>query len=137
MTRFTGGCLCGDIRYEADGEIVRMARCHCNDCRRGTGASFATNVFVPVDALKITQGEPKTFQHPTDSGGTMTRKFCPRCGSPLFGQSSNSPNTWSIRAGSIDDAGFVRPTIEVYTSRALACTALGEDTTHYRESRPR
>ncbi len=137
MAGFSGGCLCGAIRYEVGAEPIRMARCHCDDCRRSTGAAFATNVFVPADALKIVQGEPAQYQHGTDSGATMTRMFCSVCGSQIFGFSSGGPETRAIRVGSIDDARFVKPSVEVYTSRALPCTTLGADTTHYPEGRPR
>ncbi len=137
MVAFTGGCLCGAVRYEVEGDIVRMARCHCDDCRRNTGAAFATNVFVPADALKLVKGEAKTYQHSTDSGSTMTRAFCASCGSPVYGFSSASAATRSIRVGTIDDASFVKPQIEVYTARKLACTVLGDDTEHFAEGRPR
>lgn len=136
MVAFTGGCLCGAVRYEVEGELLRAARCHCDDCRRSTGAAFATNVFVPADALKIVQGETKTYQHRTDSGSTMTRAFCADCGSPLYGFSSANEATRSIRVGAIDDASFVKPQIEVFTARKLACTTLGDDTEHFAEARP-
>ncbi len=135
MTSFSGGCLCGAVRYEVAAEPIRTARCHCDDCRRNTGAQFATNVFVPADMLKIT-GKTAEYKHGTDAGNTMTRMFCPSCGSPLFGYSSATPGVRSIRVGSIDDAGFVKPQIEVYTSKALACSTLGADTQHFEKGRP-
>lgn len=137
MAIFSGGCLCGKVRYESGAEPVRTARCHCDDCRRNTGATFATNVFIPADALNIVQGEVAEYQHSTDSGATMTRMFCPSCGSPLFGFSSNNAGIRSIRVGSIDDASFVKPAVEVFTKKALACTTLGADTKHYAEGIPR
>lgn len=136
MAKFTGGCLCGSVRYEVDGDVLRAARCHCDDCRRNTGASFATNVFVAADSLKIVQGETSQYQHKTDSGSTMTRAFCANCGSPVFGYSSANAAMRSIRVGTIDDANFVKPQIEVFTARKLACTTLGDDTEHFAESRP-
>jgi hypothetical protein len=30
----TGGCHCGAIRYEAEGQALTHALCHCTDCRR-------------------------------------------------------------------------------------------------------
>ena len=90
MTGFSGGCLCGKIRYQVTGDPVRMAICHCDDCRKATGAAFTTNIFVKADDLVLLQGTPKQYLHPTDSGSTMTKEFCPDCGSQLFGYSSRS-----------------------------------------------
>ena len=30
----TGGCLCGSIRYEITGPILRSYACHCNFARK-------------------------------------------------------------------------------------------------------
>ena len=137
MTEFTGGCLCGAIRYEVKGEPVRVAQCHCDDCRRATGSSFATNVFVKEDDLTILQGTPKSFEHKSDSGSTMTKQFCSHCGSQLFGFGSGSAGIRNIKVGSIDDASFVRPQIEVFTSKALPFTRHSEDTDKFERGRPR
>jgi hypothetical protein len=136
MTGFTGGCLCGAIRYEVTGEPVRMAICHCDDCRKATGAAFTTNIFVNAADLRVVQGTPKQFQHPTDSGSTMTNEFCANCGSQLFGYSSRGNGVKHVKVGTIDDAGFVRPQIEVYTVRKLPYVRLQDDIPHYERNRP-
>ena len=33
-----GGCMCGAVRYEADGAPFHATLCHCVDCRRAGGA---------------------------------------------------------------------------------------------------
>jgi hypothetical protein len=122
MVEFTGGCLCGAIRYQVSGDLVRMAMCHCDDCRRATGSSFATNVFVKEEDLEILQGSPKAFEHPADSGNTMTKEFCGDCGSQLFGHNSTGTGVKALKVGCIDDASFVAPQAEVYISSALPFT---------------
>lgn len=137
MAGFTGGCLCGAIRYEVKGEPIRVANCHCDDCRRATGASFATNVFVREDDLVILQGTPKSFQHKADSGNTMTKQFCGDCGTQLFGYGSGSSGVRHVKVGTIDDAGFVRPEIDVFVSKKLPFTRLSDETQHFDKGRPR
>ena len=124
MSKITGGCLCGAIRYEVNGEPVRAANCHCDDCRRATGSSFGTNVFFKEDDVKIVKGTPKRFQHPADSGNTMTKMFCDNCGSQVFGTTSGRPGVMGVRVGSMDDASSVKPTMNVYASRVLHFTVL-------------
>ena len=118
MTEFSGGCLCGAIRYEVTGDPIRAAHCHCDDCRRATGASFATNVFFKEEDLTVTQGTPKRFQHKADSGNTSTRKFCPVCGAPVMAVSSGMPDLAMLVAGSLDDPSVFKPTMDVFTDCA-------------------
>ena len=135
MTGFTGGCLCGAIRYEVKGVPVRTAICHCDDCRKATGSAFATNVFVNAADLAI-KGTPKQFQHITDTGATMTKEFCANCGSQLFGFSSRGPTIKQVKVGTIDDASFVKPQIEVYTIRKLPYVRLADETVRFEKGRP-
>ena len=137
MAGFTGGCLCGAIRYEVRGDPVRVANCHCDDCRRATGASFATNVFVKEDDLVILKGTPRRFQHKADSGNIMTKEFCPDCGSQLFGSGSGSPGIKHVKVGTIDDASGIKPAIDVFVSKKLPFTRLPDDTEHFEKGRPR
>jgi hypothetical protein len=136
MTGFSGGCLCGAIRYQVTGEPVRMAICHCDDCRKATGAAFTTNIFVKEADLRIVRGSPKQYRHPADSGSTMTKEFCPDCGSQLFGYSSRSAGIKHVKVGTIDDASFVKPQLEVYTVRKLPYVRLQDGIDHYDKNRP-
>jgi hypothetical protein len=74
-----GHCLCGQIVYEADGEIRRMAHCHCSICRRSSGAAFATFVAVPAASFRFTSGEDRRRHYESSPG--IRRSFCPDCGS--------------------------------------------------------
>ena len=38
---FTGRCLCGAVRFEATGPAKWTGYCHCESCRRHTGAPVA------------------------------------------------------------------------------------------------
>ena len=137
MTEFSGGCLCGAVRYEVNGDLVRVAQCHCDDCRRATGSAFATNVFVKEEDLKVLQGETNTFQHSADSGSTMTKEFCGKCGSQLFGYGSSAAGVKNIKIGSIDDVGDIKPQIEVFTSKSLPYTPPLDFTEKFQKGRPR
>lgn len=137
MAKHTGGCLCGEIRYEIDGDPVRVAICHCDECRKATGASFATVAFFKEEDVTVTKGTLKQYFHPADSGNTMTKEFCPNCGSQVLGAGSGSPGVRSVRVGSLDDASFVKPQMELYTGKALPFSKLSDDTDHYVAGRPR
>ena len=75
-----GGCICGAVRYEIAGEPHVTYACHCTDCRRQSGSAFGLTTVIAADQLKITRGELKTHSRVAESGRTMTRYFCPECG---------------------------------------------------------
>lgn len=104
MERFSGGCLCGDVRFVAKGRPYRVGICHCLDCRKHHGALFHASAIFPQDAVKI-------------EGGTHEyegRHFCPRCGSSVF---SRSGDEVEVNLGSLDAPDQFKPTYELWTSR--------------------
>ena len=79
----TGGCFCGEMRYEIVGTPVRMLTCHCRDCQRITGTAMAAvAIFNKTDCL--IDGEFSSFDYQNDSGHGLTRMFCPNCSAPVF-----------------------------------------------------
>ena len=122
MEQFTGGCLCGKIRYKVNAVPQRIHNCHCDNCRKVTGSAFATNIFVAEDDIMITQGEPKFHSHTADSGNVLVKEFCGNCGSQLFGYGTGRPGVKNIKVGSIDDARFVQPIANLYMKSALPFT---------------
>jgi hypothetical protein len=136
MTKITGGCLCGAIRYEIDGEPFRIANCHCDDCRKATGSAYATNLFFKEEQIKILQGTPKKFEHLADSHNTMIKEFCSDCGSQVFGSGANRPGVKNIKVGSIDDARFVKPQVNLYTAHALSCSYIDDEIDNFQGMPP-
>jgi hypothetical protein len=113
---FTGGCLCGNIRYECSATPIVMGNCHCRDCQRATGTAFAAALLVPRDAMTIT-GDAKYYEVTGDSGGIVGRGFCPNCGSRLFSQPP-VPGLMGIMAGSLDDPSEFQPRMDCYAASA-------------------
>jgi len=114
---FTGGCMCGAIRYECEAEPIAMGNCHCRDCQRATGSGFAAAVLVPISAVKIS-GEVKYHEVTGDSGAIVRRGFCSNCGARLFGQPAAAPDILDIMAGSLDDPSWFRPQADIYVASA-------------------
>lgn len=113
---FTGGCLCGAIRYECSAEPIVMGNCHCRDCQQASGSAFAAAILVPRNAVTIA-GDVKYYEVTGDSGGTVGRGFCPNCGSTLFSKPP-MPEFMGITAGSLDDPSEFKPSMDFYTASA-------------------
>jgi hypothetical protein len=107
-----GSCLCGGVRYEADGPLQRVARCHCEQCRKASGAEFATNGSVGADQFRILQGEELLAEFESSSG--RFRVFCGRCGSPLFKRHAERPSEVRLRLGCLDTEAAVEPLGHVF-----------------------
>lgn len=115
----TGRCLCGNVTFRADGDAVIQAACHCTDCQRQTGGPFSVIVGVPKESFRAEGDALSTFSTVgTDHGGETQRSFCSACGSPVFSVAAVAPELVFIKAGALDDASWVKPVVEAWTSSA-------------------
>lgn len=126
MSVFSGKCLCGNVSYQCHSEPKAIFNCHCEDCRRATGSVFGTNLFVPEAEVEIS-GEVSSYSHISDSGSTMTKRFCSNCGSLLFGSNSAKPNVVSIRAGTVDQLALIKPQINLFMDKKVPSTSIDEN----------
>lgn len=131
---FTGSCMCGAIRYECSAEPIMMANCHCRDCQQATGTAFAAAMLVLRDAVTIT-GNVKYYDVTGDSGGIVSRGFCPNCGSRLFSKPP-IPEFMGIMAGSLDDPSWFQPQADLYTASAQPWDYLNPDLPHFAKFPP-
>ena len=58
--RYTGGCLCGALRYEAVGQSIGSGHCYCSDCRRASGSGFVAFMGFKADA-SASPAKPASF----------------------------------------------------------------------------
>lgn len=115
MTQFTGGCHCGTVRFVAKGPPEETFYCHCTDCQKESGAPFSVEIYLQSSAVTI-EGDTSKYVVEADSGSKVTREFCTACGCPLFLVSAGYPGYICIKAGSLDDASWLKPEMHIYTS---------------------
>lgn len=121
----TGGCLCGQVRYELSTDPAMCLTCHCKNCQRQAGSSLSIIVGVPEGTVEQT-GELKTYDDTGDSGATVKRQFCPNCGSPVFTQVEHPPGMMFIKAGTLDDTSSLKPSFHCYTKSKQDWVDLGD-----------
>jgi hypothetical protein len=78
---YEGGCLCGHIRFRAEGEPDFPHTCSCSICRRHSGALSVAWVEFAREQVKWVGagGVPSLYR----SSQGSSRAFCPQCGSSL------------------------------------------------------
>ena len=114
----TGGCLCGAIRYTISAQLTELRACHCTHCQKASGAGGSVNAAVPSSAFTLTQGTPKRYAGTADSGRTLYRYFCGDCGSPIYSQRATTPETMTVRAGTLDDSSGLKISTNIWTRSA-------------------
>jgi hypothetical protein len=116
MKERTASCACGQLRATCAGEPLRISICHCLACQKRTGAPFSMNARFATEAVRI-EGESKTFTRQGDSGGSVSFRFCPQCGSTVYWELSGVPGVYAIAAGAFADPQFPAPRVSVYGTR--------------------
>jgi hypothetical protein len=95
----TGGCFCGDNRFEIGAAAVDTHHCQCSICRRLQGAAFVTLSIFPIRAFRWEKGgELDTFH----SSAKVHRHRCRRCGTPLTITLDAMPDLIAVTRASLD-----------------------------------
>lgn len=113
-----GGCPCGAVRYEVTALPLSLYACHCTDCQRQSGSSFALNMPVATSSLRITKGETKGWRQTSPSGAPTISHFCADCGGRIFGERDGRPGSVNLRAGTLDDTTWLRPVAHFFARSA-------------------
>ena len=104
MAIIAGGCVCGRVRFEAEGQPDRVGICHCLDCRKYHGALFFAAAIYPAAQVRVS-GEPQMYDG---------RCFCGTCGSRVFNRSGAE---LELHLGALDDINVFQPSYELWTIR--------------------
>ena len=110
---YTGGCLCGGVRYEVDGPLRDVVECHCAMCRR-THGHVAAYTAAPKRCLRLIESRALKWYA---SSGFARRGFCTECGGSLFWERP-AGELVSIAAGTLDAPTDLRTTLQIFVEDA-------------------
>jgi hypothetical protein len=120
---YTGGCLCGALRYEAQGEPLFAGHCYCADCRKASGSGFIPFIGFSRSALRFS-GQSLEYRSKAANGNVAVRNSCPVCGGLVFGGEIDKSDVFTIYAGSLDDPSSFHPTSAIFTRGRPAWAAI-------------
>jgi hypothetical protein len=109
MTALRGSCLCGGVRFEIAGPLMRSSHCHCRQCQKGHGAPFRTRARVAAADFRFLAGEELVSFYESTPG--THRGFCKVCGAPMlvkFEEHSRSAQTDPRAVALYGVAGYAR-----------------------------
>jgi hypothetical protein len=110
-----GGCYCGALRYQAEGDPGFKGQCHCRECQYISGGHPNVVMGMPEAQFAYTKGSAKGFSR-TDLETPVTREFCADCGTHILSKAPSLPGTVLIKVGTLDDpAVFGGPQMVIFT----------------------
>jgi hypothetical protein len=121
----TGGCLCRSVRYRITAQPIVTRMCWCRVCQYFAAGNATVNTCFPKQALTV-EGELGDYRSIADSGNVMHRRFCPKCGTPVFSEAEARPHLIFVRAGTLDDPEIAKPSLTIWTSAAPGWACIDE-----------
>ena len=118
--RFTGD-VCADT--SRTNTVAPLARRATATARTVGGARVARSISVFASIRRTStssQAPQRGFTKRGESGGDLTRHFCPECGSPIFTSSPKHPKHVYVKAGTLDDPNVVKPAHENWVASAVS-----------------
>jgi len=122
-----GGCLCGAIRYQVEGNPTSISICHCRSCRRASGAPTVSWFVVSRAQFNLVSGTLTIRQ----SSKPVRRGFCSQCGTQLTYEHESAPDTIELTTASLDAPARFQPTKEIWLAEKLPWVAVNANLEHH------
>ena len=124
---YSGGCLCGCLRYESKQRATETGYCHCSICRKSTSAPVIAFASFPISDFSYIKGKPSIYQ----SSATGQREFCNKCGTQICHRGVDNPRTVDINSGTLDDMDLVAPQYHIYTNDSVSWLKVDDQLPRY------
>lgn len=125
-----GGCLCGQVRYRAEGEPLNARVCHCRMCQKVTGGALYGRILFRRGDVEIS-GPIREYRSSDD----LARGFCTHCGATVY-SSRDTLDAIGLTAGTLDDPAVFEPSMHIWTSSRQPWVHLDDGLPQYAEGPP-
>lgn len=125
-----GGCLCGAVRFKADGPPINVRVCHSLNCQKAMGAPFFARALFDQKQLVV---EGETARYPTSA--ELERVFCPKCGTRIGSRRTNGTAA-GVALALFDDRNVFQPTEHIWVSRKMHWVTLADGLPQFAEGTP-
>jgi len=115
MSKLTGSCNCGAIKYEVAGNVRSIVNCHCKMCRKMNGSAFSTYVAVSEEDFALLSGNLKK----RNVSDNAQKHFCGECGTPIYNSNPKYAGLTILHLGSLDDSLSLEPKVNIYCESRL------------------
>jgi hypothetical protein len=126
---YSGGCLCGAVRYALNARPATMTACHCDACKKMSGGTNLLVITAPRDAFTHT-GEVQRWRRTAASGRQSDIVRCATCGTRLWHEPQSFPVV-TLAAGTLDDPSWVVPASEIWVDKASPAAIFHSDAARF------
>ena len=112
--KITGGCYCGAVRYEVNGEPQASLQCYCRECCYLSGGNSVPLMRFSLEDFQLPSGEMKQVRR-ADLEHPVTRHFCETCGTGVANETPKRPGAIIVKVGTFDDPSIFKPAMAIFT----------------------
>ncbi len=123
---YSGKCLCGAVTYVAIGKPTVVAQCHCDECRRLSGTGHTVGAMFASGDVEL-NGAMSKFEYASGKGSRVSKAFCSKCGSPIYGTNSRTPDHLTLSLGTMDNAASLSVEVVIFARDKQHWDQLGPD----------
>ncbi|MBV8046970.1 MAG: GFA family protein [Paludibacterium sp.] len=129
-----GGCLCGGVRYQYDGEIEEISLCHCSMCRKAQGSAYVAVSPIEAGRFRILRGQAllKAYRAVPEKA----RVFCSECGSPIYSANDRLPGVIRLRLGTVETPFTCANAYHAFVDSKAEWDLIADGLPQYAERRP-
>jgi hypothetical protein len=134
MTEWTGGCMCGAIRYRLGSAPFDAGWCHCRTCQLSSGSPAMAFASVKAGDWRLERGENALGTVASSNFGH--RGFCTRCGTPLYMKVNHQPETVDFSVATLDEPDAIRPEFHIFYGSRIAWAEAADNLPRHERFRP-
>lgn len=112
-----GGCICGEVRYRLDARPMAANACHCDACKKLTGATNLLMIVGPREKF-VAEGSTDRYRRTAESGRQVDIVRCKNCGVRMWHEPLAAPHLVFIAVGTLDDPSWVVPASHIWVEKA-------------------
>ena len=136
MTKHSGGCLCGIVRFELSTNPEIVYGCHCRFCQRSTGTAFRSGMRCKKENVTFNDAELKTYIYTShEHGRSINVHFCPICATTVKATTDRFPEAQVMMLGTLDDPSAINVEMHMFTDEGMKWVSFGEADTVYSKHR--
>ena len=132
MNTLHASCLCGAVALTLPDQFDYMGNCHCSECRKFSGADYASVGGLDGDKVTIAKGSEAISRYQKSDETSLA--FCRHCGSSLFSQ-KHSTGKINLRLGILDEAPSQKPAFHIFVGSKAPWHQIGDDCPQF-DTRP-